>query len=201
LSMTHPTLRERRKAETRRLLEEKARRLFARKGFRRTSIDEIATAAGVSRTTFFRYFRSKEGVVFASQQEGAEDFARRLAERPRAENPLRAFEEAVVVVAQENENDPVRKRRALELWALYAENPELRARLVENRQTWVGRMARVLAQRDGLEEPEPRHMIASAVAMELLQQVNEKWQRANGELPAERLIRESFGALRALARE
>jgi AcrR family transcriptional regulator len=199
--MPKPTLRERRKEETRRLLEEKARRLFARHGFRGTSIDQIAAAAGVSRTTFFRYFPSKEAVVFASQQEGAEDFARLLAERPREENPLRAFEEAVVALARRSEEDVVRKRRALEVWALYAANPELRARMIENRQAWVGQMARVLAQRDGLQEPAPRHLISSAVAMVLLQQVNEEWQRSNGELPAERLIRERFDELRALAVE
>jgi AcrR family transcriptional regulator len=197
--MPKTTLRERRKLETRRLLEEEARRLFARHGFRGTSIDQIAAAAGVSRTTFFRYFPSKEAVVFARQQEGAADFARLLSQRPPEENPLRAFEEAVVELARRNESDGLEKQRALELWALYAANPELRARLTENMHSWVDQMARVLARRDGLEEPAPRHVIASVVSIELLQQVNEEWQRANGELPAEELIRARFRILRELA--
>ena len=197
--MPKPTLRDRRKEETRRLLEENARRLFARHGFRGTSIDQIASAAGVSRTTFFRYFPSKEAVVFARQDEGAQDFIRMLSERPAGENPLRAFEEAVVVLARQTENDPARKQRALEVWALYAANPELRARLAETTQARVGQMARALARRDGVEEPEALHVVASAVAMELLQEVNEEWQRSNGELPAERLIRERFKVLRELA--
>jgi AcrR family transcriptional regulator len=197
--MPKPTLRDRRKEETRRLLEEKARKLFARHGFRATSIDQIARAAGVSRTTFFRYFPSKEAVVFASQEEGADEFTRLLADRPAEESPLRAFEEAVVTYATLSENDPARKQRALEVWALYAANPELRARLAENTQARVGRLARALGQREGLDEPGVRHFIASAVAMELLQQVNEEWQRANGELPAARLIRERFNTLRELA--
>ena len=192
-------MRDRRKLETRRLLEDKARRLFARHGFRATSIDEIARAAGVSRTTFFRYFPSKEAVVFASQERTVEEFARALAERPAGENALRAFEEAVVALARRNEGDTVEKQRALELWALYAANPELRARLAESTQTWVEEMARVLARREGVDEPEPRHYVASAVAMELMQQVNEEWQRANGELPGEELIRKRFKVLRDLA--
>jgi AcrR family transcriptional regulator len=197
--MTKPTLRDRRKEETRRLLEEKARQLFARHGFRATSIDQIAAAAGVSRTTFFRYFPSKEAVVFASQQRGAEAFWKLISERPSQENSLRAFEEAIVEYARQNENDPVQKQQALELWALYAANPELRARLAENTEARIEELARVLARREGLDEPEMSHCVASAVAVELLQQVNLDWQGANGELPAEKLIRERFGVLRELA--
>ncbi|MCQ8835205.1 mycofactocin system transcriptional regulator [Streptomyces malaysiensis] len=38
--------------------------LFARKGFDRTTIDDIATAAGIGRRTFFRYFASKNDLVW-----------------------------------------------------------------------------------------------------------------------------------------
>ena len=37
--------------------------LFAQHGYDRTTIDDIATAAGVSRRTFFRYFASKDDVM------------------------------------------------------------------------------------------------------------------------------------------
>ncbi|MFC7447577.1 TetR family transcriptional regulator [Rhodococcus daqingensis] len=45
-----------------------ALRLFSEKGYEATSVDEIAEAAGISRRTFFRQFRSKEDVVFADHE-------------------------------------------------------------------------------------------------------------------------------------
>jgi AcrR family transcriptional regulator len=44
-------------------------RLYAANGFETTSVDEIARAVGISRSKFFRQFRSKEDVVFADHDE------------------------------------------------------------------------------------------------------------------------------------
>jgi AcrR family transcriptional regulator len=43
--------------------------LFARQGFEATSVDQIAQAAGISRSTFFRQFGGKDDVVFADHEE------------------------------------------------------------------------------------------------------------------------------------
>ncbi|WP_040788768.1 TetR family transcriptional regulator [Nocardia paucivorans] len=47
---------------------DEALRLFADQGYEATSVDEIAEAAGISRRTFFRQFRSKEDVIFADHE-------------------------------------------------------------------------------------------------------------------------------------
>jgi len=43
--------------------------LFARQGYDATSVEDIAGAAGVSRSTFFRSFGSKEAVIFPNHDE------------------------------------------------------------------------------------------------------------------------------------
>jgi len=53
-----------RREETRQRLVDAAFSLFEEHGFDNVTVDQIATAAGVSRRTFFRHFKSKEKVVF-----------------------------------------------------------------------------------------------------------------------------------------
>lgn len=62
--MERPGLRERKKARTRAELQRHALRLFRDRGYAATTVDDIAAAAEVSRSTFFRYYPSKEAVVF-----------------------------------------------------------------------------------------------------------------------------------------
>lgn len=54
--------------------------LFQRQGFDQTSVEQIAKAAGVSRSTFFRQFGGKEDVVFADHEELLKELRAFLAE-------------------------------------------------------------------------------------------------------------------------
>ncbi|MGB3697868.1 MAG: TetR family transcriptional regulator [Gordonia sp. (in: high G+C Gram-positive bacteria)] len=60
-----PGLRERQKAQTRADIRAAALRLILDQGYEATTVAQIADAANVSHTTFFRYFQSKEQVIIS----------------------------------------------------------------------------------------------------------------------------------------
>jgi AcrR family transcriptional regulator len=60
-------LRERKKLKTRATIESRALALIRTKGYEATTVQEIAEAAEVSESTFFRYFPSKADVVMWDQ--------------------------------------------------------------------------------------------------------------------------------------
>ena len=59
-----PGLRERKRMRTRETVRREAFRLFELNGYTQTTVDQIAEAADVSPRTFFRYFPTKESVLF-----------------------------------------------------------------------------------------------------------------------------------------
>ncbi len=59
-----------------------AQRLFLVDGFEQTSVEDIARAAGVSRRTFFRYFRTKADVVWVESGREFEAFVASLDAAP-----------------------------------------------------------------------------------------------------------------------
>jgi AcrR family transcriptional regulator len=60
-----PDWRERKKTATRDRIRASALRLFREQGYDATTVEQIATAAGVSHMTFFRYFPTKEDVALS----------------------------------------------------------------------------------------------------------------------------------------
>jgi AcrR family transcriptional regulator len=79
-------LRERKKEQTRRSIEDAAFRLFEERGYQATTVADIAEAADIAPRTFFAYFPSKEAVVFGDFEENFAGLATRLRERPEGEN-------------------------------------------------------------------------------------------------------------------
>lgn len=125
-------LRERKKEQTRRAIEDAAFRLFAERGFQATTVADIAEAADVAPRTFFAYFPSKEDVLFADFDETSEALAARLRDRPPDESTfdaLRAWLTGLLPDLEADENrEALRHRLCSEHESIAAHERHLMAR-------------------------------------------------------------------------
>jgi AcrR family transcriptional regulator len=111
------SLLERKKEKTRDRLIKTAIRLFKKQGFENTSVDQIAEEAEVSRSTFFRYFGSKEMVAFPHHAQHLETFQNLLARERGSRPPLESVFVACRAMAKiymENKKDHLEQQRIIQ---------------------------------------------------------------------------------------
>ncbi len=189
--------RERKKEAVRRALEEAALRLFDRRGFAATTIDQIADKADVSRSTFFRYFGSKEAVLFNAYDDGGQALSDLLRARPREEGPLVAFENALVGLADPRQANVDREIATLR-YRIVESDASLKLRRDQLVHRWRSRIAQTLAQREGHEHPQPRHLLAAAVGLAVTERITELYVDPSTSRHPETMIRSEFALLREL---
>jgi AcrR family transcriptional regulator len=128
-------LRERKKQRTRDTIVAAAMRLFAERGFDRTTIADIAEAADIAPRTFFAYFPSKEDVVFSDFGDSFEGLSSRLRGRRPGETAVDAMRSWIAELIGELDLDDetmlLRKRLACEHEAIAARDRHLRGRFEE----------------------------------------------------------------------
>ena len=156
-----PGLRERKKAKTRLAIQDHALRLFREKGYDRTTVEQIAEAAEVSPSTFFRYFPTKEDVVLYDALDPLliEAFRRQPAEL----TALRAMRQAIHEVW--GALTPEEMDEQLERGRLAYTVPALRERFVVEMLRTVAMMADLVAERLGGQPDEFEIRVATAAAM------------------------------------
>jgi AcrR family transcriptional regulator len=138
-------LRERKKARTRASLREHALRLFREHGYQATTIEQIAAAAEVSPSTFFRYYPTKEDVVLQDEIDGRvfEAFER----QPRDMSPIAAIRASMR--AGFASLTPAELDELALTSKLTHEVPEIRAKSLEEFNRTIRKMAEALAKRTG----------------------------------------------------
>jgi AcrR family transcriptional regulator len=99
---------------TRERIADAAFDLFATQGYDETSVDDIASAAGVGRTTFFRHYGSKESVIFPDHDALLETVEERL-KSTTEQSALLAVADAVrlVLFSYVGEGERARQRYSL----------------------------------------------------------------------------------------
>jgi AcrR family transcriptional regulator len=144
-STGHVGLRERKKARTRASIREHALRLFREQGYQATTVEQIAAAAEVSPSTFFRYFPTKEDVVLQDDMDTRmmEAFSRQPADLP----PIAAIRAATKeALASFSPDEMVLVREAAGLTLTV---PEIRARAIDEFARAIDAMAKAIGERTG----------------------------------------------------
>lgn len=137
-------LRERKKAKTRAEIQKQALRLFRRHGYAATTVEQIAEAAEVSPSTFFRYFPTKEDVVLW------DDYDPLLIEAFKSQPFNLGTIQAVRVAIKEvfssltDEQMDEQHQRSKLIFSI----PELRAAMLNNFTDTVQMMALAVAERE-----------------------------------------------------
>jgi AcrR family transcriptional regulator len=124
-----PTLRERKRARTRQALIDAAADLFARNGYERTTVADIAAAADVSPRTFFGYFATKEDVLFPDAEARVGVALAAIADRRADERPIEILLRALREVGEAGD-DMVGPMAALRL-RLIGTVPAVRGRALQ----------------------------------------------------------------------
>ncbi|WP_234433828.1 TetR family transcriptional regulator [Streptomyces rimosus] len=160
-------LRERKKQRTRDALIRSALELFTAHGYEETTIDEIAEAVDVSQRTFFRYFASKEEVVFAVHEMVEARFAEELERRPEGEAPLEALHNAVMS-SWDDIGGAIQSVIPLELhmrtYQMIESTPALVSAHWRRYAILEEQIARLIARREGVDvmtDPRPRVVVAA----------------------------------------
>jgi AcrR family transcriptional regulator len=159
-------LRERKKQQTRELLAETARRLFAERGFERVTVAEIARAAEVSEQTVFNYFPTKEDLVYWRLGTFEEELLATVRARDPGESALAAF--GRFLLAQRGllgEADPDAQERLAGIARLISESPALLAREQQIFARYTASLADLLAAEQHAEPGDLRPGIAAHAMM------------------------------------
>lgn len=134
----------RRPSTSRAVLEHVALDLFAERGFEATTVDDIAAAAGISRRTFFRYYPSKNDVVWGDFDRELEKMSNWLKECPPEQPVMQSLHEATLAF---NALDPGQVATHRLRMSLILHVPALQAHSTLRYADWRHVVATFVAQR------------------------------------------------------
>lgn len=194
------SLRERKKAATRRHIRLVALDLIAERGFSNVTVEDVAAAADVSPRTFFNYFPSKEAVLFGADPGRAEESRARLVYDLAGHSALDVLRvvladhvRAFVGELAELGGDPARLGRQIKAAQT---DPQLRAAQAAHMAQAESRFAGALAERLGTDpDRDPYPMLLASAAMSVLRAIMSFWAAGGGVLSLDQLLDAGFQAL------
>jgi AcrR family transcriptional regulator len=184
-------------ARTRDALTDAALELFARDGFDATTAEAISGRAGLSPRTFFRYFPTKESVVFHRDYWFMRSFASAYLDQPRAVSDYAALH--ATYVEQARGFDALRLR--IETYrAAVDSSAVLVGREQEHLRDHATTVSEAVARRRGADDADDDSRTLADVTLALYHRALRRWLDGprSGDLAA--LIDEEFTRTRRLVR-
>jgi AcrR family transcriptional regulator len=171
-STVAPSRRQEHKMRTARALQQAALELFAKNGYDDTTTDEIAEQAGVSPRTFFRYFPTKESVLFAGSFGWYQTFTEHYLAQPPELSDVDAVRETLIELADELG----KRRRSLLLYErAVASSPTLRGGVQDHVQQDIATLAEAIARRRQLAAPDEGCSLLAAIVLVTYRRAVMRW--------------------------
>lgn len=183
-------LRERKRRETLQRITAAGMQLFIRQGYDNTTLDEIAEAAGISRRTFFYYFKSKDEILLSMQRLNSDKLTAAVRGASKAARPLETIRNAVIRVSE-----AIPAKEMIGIHRLMKSSAAVQARkhvtYVENEN------ALVEALREKFPDPEQQTALRLAAMMSVgaMRLAVETLDAENGKRPLPEILREIFAAM------
>jgi AcrR family transcriptional regulator len=183
------------KMQTKRMLQLAALDLFAKLGYDETTTEAIADKAGVSPRTFFRYFATKESVLFVGESDWFQTFAEEYANQPLTLSDVDAMRATFVSLGP----GWVKIRRSLLLYErAVASSPTLRGVVHDRQQNDIARLAEAIARREGRARPDERCYLLGAIGLVSYRRVLTKWLAGPASADVAELVAAEFDILKGL---
>lgn len=169
-------LRERNKRRTRERIETVGLALMTRRGFDDVSVEEIAAAAGISPRTFYRYYPTKDELVFATQADDLAVLREHVRVRAAKGVDTRAVVDAVADFAGYLDG---RRTAVLQRSRLIASNPALFRRGLGTQREWAVAIEEEILRVDpGLDRVSAAALAGTAIA--ILEAAFRSWIKPRG---------------------
>ncbi|ONH27155.1 TetR family transcriptional regulator [Pseudofrankia asymbiotica] len=176
-------------------IERAALELIAARGFQDVTVEEIASAAGVSRRTFFRYFASKNDILFGNFDELLKELDDWFGSVPDDRPMFEAIAEGAMRFNRAHTDGPVAHRQRMELIIL---TPALKANASLRHAEWLAVIARFAARRLGEPEDALGPQLIGHVSLGAANAAYEQWLR-DASYDLTELVRRAFRMARTLA--
>jgi len=187
-----PSRRRAHKLRTERALQQAALNLFAQQGYDATTTDEIADLAGVSHRTFFRYFPTKESVLFVGEYGWFQSFTKHFLAQPAELSDFEAAWATLRVLIK----DLTKIRKALVLYErAIASSTTLRGVLFDRQQHDIATVAKAIATRKGLSRPDESDTVLATVILMMHRRAVMQWLAGPASVDPSKIADEVFDLL------